>query len=374
MPSKGKKIRIVEVSLAERSYPIVIGSGVRRKFGELFRKHGQGRAFWVTDGHVADLWGKDLKADWGFPSANELLILSPGEEQKKLSTIETLCRALAARGVERGDTLVAWGGGVVGDIVGFAAACYLRGIAFVQVPTTLLAMVDSSVGGKTGVDLPEGKNLVGAFHQPRFVLIDVDSLRTLPQREFISGLAEVVKSAIIGDRELFNKLKRNANKCLKPETGFLCDVIQSSIAFKAAVVQRDEREQDLRRILNFGHTVGHALEALGNYRALKHGEAVFWGMSAAVELSRELDFLDTKTAAEIGDLLRAFLAAIPGLDFEPETALDFIARDKKVRRGIAHFVLLNDIARPLISNLVTREQLRAALGQVLVAMRKGGGT
>ena len=268
--------RTVKVALPERSYRVIIGSEVRRKFPEIFKREGKGRAFWVTDRNVADAWGAEIEALCE-DSPSWIIILPPGEDQKTLSTVENLCRKFVSLGVERGDTLVACGGGVIGDIVGFTAASYLRGISYVQIPTTLLAMVDSSVGGKTGVDLPEGKNLVGAFHQPLFVLVDVDFLQTLPLREFRSGFAEVIKTAVIGDEELFAELKSNTKRCFNKDAECLVRVVEACVAFKAEVVVGDEKEGDLRRILNFGHTIGHALEALGNYRSLKHGEAVFWG-------------------------------------------------------------------------------------------------
>ncbi len=319
------------------------------------------------DSHVARLWASDLQA-LAKTSPAEIIILPPGESRKRLSTIQALCRKLASLGVERGDTLIACGGGVIGDIVGFTAACYLRGIAFVQIPTTLLAMVDASVGGKTGVDLPEGKNLVGAFHQPRLVLVDTDFLTTLPRREFRSGLAEVVKTALLSSGANFAHLRANI------EHGFINkrkfeQSLHACITFKSDIVSKDEKEAGLRQILNFGHTIGHALEALGGYRRLKHGEAVFWGISAAVDLSCITNFLSPATAAEIEAFLQPFLKTIPVLDFHPEQILDFLSHDKKVQGGTWRFVLLKNIGEPIITKDVSRGHLLLALKQLRLRTR-----
>ncbi len=283
--------------------------------------------------------------------------------------VEDLCCKLTAAGAERGDTLIACGGGVIGDLVGFTAACYLRGIAFAQVPTTLLAMVDSSVGGKTGVDLPEGKNLVGAFHQPRFVLADLDFLRTLPRRELVSGLAEVVKTALIGDPPLFRLIERHLDQLTALNSALMVKAIKGCVSFKAAVVANDERESDLRRTLNFGHTIGHALEALGDYDRLRHGEAVFWGMIAAVELSAELSLLNRDTADRILALLNRITPELPAIDFQPAQALNIISRDKKVRRGSVHFILLGGIGQPIICDSVDSKRLKAVLERLQRLMK-----
>lgn len=360
-PLKQPQLRTINVDLADRSYPVIIGSNARQRFARLFQEHGKGRAYWVTDRNVAEAWDSQLGKLCG-KSGDELTILPPGEDQKNLTTIENLCRILVEMGVERGDTLVACGGGVVGDIVGFAAACYLRGISFVQMPTTLLAMVDASVGGKTGVDLPEGKNLVGAFHQPLFVLADVDFLDTLEPREFRAGFAEVIKTALIGDAGLFNDLKGDAHeRCFDLDASALIPVIEACVTFKAEVVSKDEREGDQRRILNLGHTIGHALEVLGDYIHLKHGEAIFWGMCAAVDLSVSLNYLPEEKAREIFDVLEPHLWQIPDLHFDDEDVFEYFARDKKVSKGKSHFVLLKDIGESLITDNVTDKQIKTAL-------------
>jgi 3-dehydroquinate synthase len=362
-----KRTQNIKVALGDRSYPIQIGSGVRRQFADFFKKHGSGRAFWITDRNVARLWGQDLKPLWKNSPASPI-ILPAGENQKRLSVIENLCRKLSVAGVERGDTLIALGGGVIGDLVGFTAACYLRGIAFIQIPTTLLAMVDASVGGKTGVDLPEGKNLVGAFHQPRFVLADLDFLSTLPRRELVSGLAEVVKTALISDPALFRLIEKNLDQLAALNPAPMARAIKGCVSFKAAVVAIDEREADLRRILNFGHTIGHALEALGGYNKLRHGEAVFWGMIAAVELSAGLSLLNRDTADRILALLNRFAPKLPVIDFQPAQVLAIISRDKKVRRGAVHFIMLGGIGRPIICDAVDSKSLRTVLVKLRESM------
>ncbi len=342
--------RTVDVAVPEHPYQVFIGSGSRSRFSELFTRYGKGRALWVTDENVAAAWRPELDELSG-ESLAELVVLPPGEGEKTLFTVEKLSRICAQRGLERGDTLVACGGGVVGDIVGFTAACFKRGIAFIQVPTTLLAMVDASVGGKTGVDLPEGKNLVGAFHQPLFVLIDVDFLNTLPEREFRSGFTEVAKTALIGDPSLFEMLKGGVqDRFFRKDTEVLIDIIEACVRFKAAVVVQDEKESDHRRILNFGHTIGHALEVLGNYDQLKHGEAVLWGMWAAVNLSVSSGLLDAARGSEILQFLEPYMKALPVVNCSEKDILYFIERDKKVSGGVPHFVLVSDVGEPVISD------------------------
>lgn len=358
------------MALPNHPYPVIIGSGVRFRFSDSFEAYGKGNALWITDRNVADAWGSDL-GNLCKKSLADLIILPPGEEGKNLATVEKLCSISAQMGLERGDTLVACGGGVVGDVVGFAAACYKRGIAYVQMPTTLLAMVDASVGGKTGVDLPEGKNMVGAFHQPAFVLADVDFLKTLDPREFRSGFAEVVKTALVGNAHLFDELSRDAQRRLfNKDILTLVDAIETCVRFKAEVVCRDEKELDHRRILNFGHTVGHALEALGNYAKLKHGEALFWGMWAAVELSLSQGLLNPQKGEAIFQLLAPHLKTIPSLKFKNDEILAFLGRDKKVQKGIPNFVLLEDVGKAILTDAVNSKQLEDVLDKLKELMRR----
>ncbi len=364
MAQPATEIITVKVDSPSKPYPVLIGSGVRNRFSEQFKKYGRGRAFWVTDKNVADAWGDDLGGLCS-KSAIDIIILPPGEYQKRLTTVERICQILLNMGAERGDTLIACGGGVVGDIVGFTAACYQRGVAFVQIPTTLLAMVDASVGGKTGVDLPEGKNLVGAFHQPQFVLIDTDFLSTLDEREFLSGYAEVVKTALVGDADLYEELTGfTTDNISRIDSGALCRIIERCVRFKGDVVVKDERESDLRRILNFGHTIGHALETAGEYTILKHGEAVFWGMSAAVDLSFATGRLSAGEADAIQEYLAGYLQKIPALKFRVDDLQALILSDKKVKDGKPNFVLLETVGKPVITNQIDSELLDQVLNQL----------
>ena len=257
-----------------------LGPRIERVLGRLPR-----RVFVVTSPEIWALWGACLQQS--FQDEPVVLFLAPGEEHKTLKSVERLLRQMVAAGGDQGSLLIALGGGIVGDVGGFVAAIYMRGIPYVQVPTTFLAQVDSSVGGKTGVNLPEGKNLVGSFHHPRAVFADIEVLGTLPDRELRAGLQESVKAGIIRDRALVRFMEDHAEAVLGREPKALEKVIAASIRMKAGVVNQDERENGLRMILNFGHTVGHALETATGYKALLHGEAVGWGMVAALHLARQ---------------------------------------------------------------------------------------
>jgi 3-dehydroquinate synthase len=293
------------------------------------------------------------------------LVLSAGERSKSLRSAERLYRWLAHRRVERGDTLVAVGGGMITDLGGFVAATYLRGIPLVLVPTTLLAQVDAAVGGKTGVNLPEGKNLVGTFTPPRHVWIDPESLATLPPRQLRGGMAEVIKGAVIADAALFGLLERRAPAILRRDPVLLERVIGRSVGIKAAVVARDEREAGPRALLNYGHTIGHALEAAGGYRRLTHGEAVAIGMEAEARLAVRLGLLAPAAAERQGALLEAF--GLPrrarGLD-RPAVWARLLA-DKKVRAGTIRFALPDRIGHARFPVTPPLDLLKRALDHVL---------
>ena len=273
------------------------------------------------------------------------ILFDDRETAKSMSTVEHICRELVHAGADRRALLVAVGGGVVGDVAGFAAATYLRGVRLVHVPTTLVAQVDSAIGGKTGVNLPEGKNLVGAFYPPHLVLADPETLATLPPREFRSGLYEVVKYGVIGDARLFSYLEKSMGSVLRRERGALDFVIPRCIRAKADVVGRDERESGLREILNFGHTFAHAFETATRYKTYLHGEAVGWGMIAAARLSRRLGMLGTSDAARIEKLVRSTgpLPALPKAP--PERLIEIMRSDKKARAGKLRFVLTRGIGK-----------------------------
>jgi 3-dehydroquinate synthase len=342
-------VRTVHVSLGNRSYAIKIGAGLLNRLGrECARLKLGRRCAIITDTNVGRRHAKaafNSLASAGF--APVLIIVPPGETAKSLKTVQTCYRQLASYHLERKSFIVALGGGVIGDLAGFVAATYLRGIAFVQVPTTLLAQVDSSVGGKVGVNLPAGKNLVGAFYQPRLVLCDLDTLETLPGRGFRAGLAEIVKYGIIRDAKLFTRLERDLTKLLGRDAQTLADVVARCCEIKADVVGRDETESGLRAILNFGHTVGHALEAISRYDKYLHGEAIAIGMVVAAGLSQKLLGLPARDVRRIEHLLQD--AGVPvAARLNPARRRKLFAAmrlDKKVSGGEIKFVLAKRIGR-----------------------------
>ena len=355
--------RTIEVALGERSYPIRIGAGLLDDAAQ-WRDSLRGRhALVVTDAHVAPLYLDRVRA--GLAShTHDALVLPAGESSKTLANAERIFDALAALGANRDGTIVALGGGVIGDLAGFAAACWMRGIDFVQMPTTLLAMVDSSVGGKTGVNVDAGKNLVGAFHQPRAVVADTATLATLPPREYAAGLAEVVKYGAIGDESFFAWLEINADALLAHDAGVLAEAIAFSCAYKAGVVARDERETGERALLNFGHTFGHALEAERGYGELLHGEAVAIGMVVAATLSARLGH----APAEDSDRLARLLSRL-GLPttLPPASADALLARmrlDKKNRGGRIRLILWRGIGKAEIVPEVDEAAIREVLAAV----------
>lgn len=297
----------VPVSLGERSYDILIQAGLLEKLGDRLKKLGvKGRVGIVTDRHVARHYMRNLLDTLKRDNIEAVpIILVPGEQSKTLKTIERILDILARHRFERSSLLLAFGGGVVGDLTGFAAAIYQRGIPFVQIPTTLVAQADSSVGGKTGVDHRLGKNLIGAFYQPKAVWIDPLSLRTLPMREWVAGLAEVIKYGIIADERFFAYVHREMPRLLRRQPDIVAAVVKRSCEIKAQVVTADERESDRRRILNYGHTIGHALEALGGYESLLHGEAVGIGLVQEAGLAYFQGICDREVVEKIRDLVRS---------------------------------------------------------------------
>ena len=355
-PSDG---HCVTVSLGERSYDIRIKAGILGEIGAHLRALGIGGTVGVvTDRIVGRLYApavlRSLRAAGLAPST---IVLPEGERTKSLRSVSTILDALVKARFERGSALVALGGGVIGDLTGFAASIYMRGIPVVQVPTTLVAQVDSSVGGKTGVNHALGKNLIGTFYQPRLVLADPDTLRTLSPREWVAGLAEVIKYGVIEDESFFADLERQMDRLLKLETEPVSQVVARSCEIKASVVARDEREADLRRILNYGHAVGHALESLGDYRKLIHGEAVAIGMVQEADLARHLGLCAVDAVERVRALIRR--AGLP--DALPAVAFgrlwSAMQHDKKVAEGRIHCVLPERIGRVVIRPL-ERESCR----------------
>jgi 3-dehydroquinate synthase len=330
----------INVNTPSGPYAVVCQHGALARAGALVSSlHEFSSAFAVSSPRIWRLWGAQLKAGFGECGGLRSVTFDDREAAKNLRSVERMCRALVRAGADRRALLVALGGGVVGDVAGFVAACYLRGVAVVQVPTTLVAQVDSAIGGKTGVNLPEGKNLVGAFYQPRLVVVDPQVLSTLPKREYRSGIYEIIKYGVIGDAELFAYLERCLDRLVKQDAGAVDWVLPRCIAAKADVVSRDERESGLREILNFGHTFGHAIEAATRYRRFLHGEAVGWGMIAAARLAARVRIL-SETPAERIEVLTRGVGPLPRLPrIAPDRLLLHMRSDKKVRGGKLRIVL-----------------------------------
>ncbi|HVN86987.1 MAG TPA: 3-dehydroquinate synthase [Candidatus Binatia bacterium] len=348
----------VTVELRDRSYPIVIGGGLLSTLGERLRPLGLDRKIAVvTNPIVRTLYGERVERALNSQGFTPVVIEIPaGEEHKNLAWLTFLYDRLIEARMERNSALVALGGGVIGDLAGFAAATFLRGVPFVQVPTTLLAQVDSSVGGKTGINHPEGKNLIGAFYQPRLVLIDVETLASLPRRELVAGMAEVIKYGIILSPELFDLLEPNMSRVLALDPALLTHIIRVSCTLKATIVGEDERETGLRAILNFGHTLGHAIEQLTEYKRFLHGEAVAMGMAFAARLSNARAHCDHATVTRIVRVLkRAGLPVeIPREVLGRHLALT-IEADKKVASGKIKFVCVREIGRTTFDRLTADE-------------------
>jgi 3-dehydroquinate synthase len=365
--------RVLQVALPHDPYPIVISEGGLARLGQWVTTHAVrpgGKVLLVSNPVVYQHYGQ--RAEESLKEAGlevSSLVLEAGEEQKTLASVACIHDAAYQNRLERSSLMVALGGGVVGDMVGFAAATWLRGVAVVQVPTTLLAMVDAAIGGKTGVNHPGGKNLIGAFHQPKAVLIDPDVLHTLPEREFRAGMAEVIKYGVIGDRTLFEALETHAHGLPKPSLSslesvgpkLLQEVLERSAATKAQVVAADEREGGLRAVLNYGHTLGHVVETLTGYSTYLHGEAVGLGMLMAGTIARRMNLWDADAEAR----QRALVAAaglpleLPSLD--PEAVLNTLQSDKKVRHGLVRFVLPTAIGKVVVRDDVDEGTILEAL-------------
>ncbi len=361
-------MRTVSVQLGNRSYAIKIAPGLIDQLGrECARLKLGARCAIITDTNVGRRFAKaafNSLATAGFSPS--LVVVPAGETAKSLKTVQTCYDLLAAHRLERKSFIVALGGGVVGDLAGFVAATYLRGIAFVQVPTTLLAQVDSSVGGKVGVNLKAGKNLVGAFYQPRVVLCDLDTMRTLPEREFRAGFAEVIKYGIIYDARLFAQLERDLPKLLRREPQTLAAVVARCCEIKADVVGQDETENGLRAVLNFGHTIGHAIENISGYGKYLHGEAISIGQVATAKLSSELVGLSGGDAGRIRDLFKH--AGLPTqIKLKPAQRQKLFAAmklDKKVSGGEIKFVLARKIGKVIWGQRVPENLINRALDEI----------
>ncbi|HET6633031.1 MAG TPA: 3-dehydroquinate synthase [Rhodanobacteraceae bacterium] len=353
-------VREIRVELGARSYPICIGTGLLGD-GSRLRPFLRGRALVVSNEVVAPLYLGRVRAMLG-ERPHAVLVLPDGEANKTLGAVQQVFEALAALGAQRDACVLALGGGVVGDTAGFAAACWMRGIDFVQLPTTLLAMVDAAVGGKTAVNISAGKNLVGAFHQPRAVLADTGTLATLPQRVYACGLAEAVKHAAIGDARFFARLEAMAEPLVARDPAALAELIGHACRFKAAVVARDETEHGERALLNFGHTFGHALETETGYTELLHGEAVAIGMCLATRLSSQLGMAPQADGERLAALLARLglpVAMPPGLD--PEALLAHMRLDKKNQADRLRLILWHGLGRAAIVDGVESATVRGVL-------------
>jgi 3-dehydroquinate synthase len=354
----------VHIALGDRSYPIHIGSGLLPQLAELCA-HVRGRDLLIVTNQTiaplyADVVSKAMEvAHWHV----RRVVLPDGEQHKTLATTSLIFDALMSARMNRDALVVALGGGVIGDIAGFAAACYQRGIDFIQIPTTLLAQVDSSVGGKTGVNHPQGKNMIGAFHQPRCVIADIDTLRTLPVREYRAGLAEVVKYGLIYDASFFGWLEQNADALSERDAAALVHAIRRSCEIKAEVVGQDERESGLRAILNFGHTFGHAIETAAGYGEWLHGEAVAAGMIMACDMSQQLGQLDRSDRERSEALLRRLHLPVAPPKIGAARGLELMGMDKKVLQGKLRLVLLKRMGEAIVTADYPRDVLDQTLAR-----------
>jgi 3-dehydroquinate synthase len=339
-------MRLIHVRAPSGSYPVVCGAGALRSACSLVRKYtGGGPIFVLSSSRVWKSCEKTTVRALEKSEIDGVILFSDRESEKSLATVQKIARTLIRAGAGRDAILIAVGGGVVGDVAGFVAATYLRGVGLVHIPTTVVAQVDSSVGGKTGVNLPEGKNLVGAFYQPRLVLCDPEMLLTLPDREFRSGIFEIIKYAMLGDAKLFNYLERNLDALSRRSPTVLATVIPRCIRAKAAIVQRDERESGPRELLNLGHTLAHALEAATNYERFLHGEAVGWGLLSAMLAALAFGKMTVTDAARVATLVHRAgnLPSLPAIG--PARLWQIIQSDKKARGGEVGWVLPVGIGR-----------------------------
>ncbi len=355
-------MKTVNVDLGKRSYPIHIGSGILDR-SDLFQAHVRGsQVVVITNDTVSELYGERLVETINSVARTHIHTLPDGEKYKNLNAVSQIFDRLLSIPCDRRTTLVALGGGVIGDITGFAAACYLRGIPYIHVPTTLLAQVDSSIGGKTGVNHPLGKNMIGAIHQPLCVISDTRVLGTLPQRELRAGLAEVIKYGFIRDLKFFEWLENSHQSLLACDPASLSYAVEQSSRNKAEVVHEDEYESGIRAILNFGHTFGHAIEAFSRYEDYLHGEAVAIGMSMAAEFSRRLQQLSKAQAEQSIQLIKNCALPIdPPASMTPEDFHQFMSRDKKVDSGRIRFITLHQIGQAKITSSYSPEILRETI-------------
>ena len=349
----------LSVALGERAYPIHIGAGLISS-AALYAPYLSGTAAIVTNEVVAPLYLGRLKGALAQARIAEI-VLPDGERSKSWETLNRVFDALLGARLGRDTLIVALGGGVIGDLAGFAAAVYQRGVPFLQVPTTLLAQVDSAVGGKTAINHPAGKNMIGAFHQPSAVISDVATLDTLPERELRAGIAEVIKHGVALDAPFFDWLEANVDKLVRKDRNALMHAVRRSCELKAAIVAEDERESGARALLNFGHTFGHAIEAATGYGAWLHGEAVAAGMVMACELSQLMGYLKKADVERVREVVKRAGLPVTGPALAPERLLELMALDKKAARGRTRFVVLETIGRARLAADIDEAQVRGAV-------------
>lgn len=357
----------ITVKTRSASYPVLVERGLLERAGTIIAKLLPGRksrCFVVTVAPVWSIWGEKFEKSLAAAKIECTVLEMPdGERSKSFTTVEHLAERMAAKGAERNAAVIAFGGGVVGDLAGLLASVYMRGVEFFQVPTTLLAQVDAAIGGKTGANLRAGKNLLGTFHQPRAVISDPELLSTLPDREFRAGLFEVIKSGLIRDRKLFEVTEGDREKLLARDPILLERVINDCARIKAEVVAADEKESNLRRILNFGHTIGHALEADTGYRHFLHGEAVGWGMAAAAMIGTAVRKTSPELAQRIVSCVLAY-SPLPEVNSRAEDIVKRIRGDKKSVNGKVHFVLPVSVGKVTIFNRVPDEVVARAVQEL----------
>jgi 3-dehydroquinate synthase len=356
----------IPVKTASRVYDAVIEHGLLSRAGELLREAlgGLRPLFVVTVAPVRRRWGKVLLkslTDAGFTA--QVLEMREGERFKRLSSLESLAEEMVRLGADRKAVVIAFGGGVAGDVGGMLASVYMRGVKLVQVPTTVQAQLDAAIGGKTGVNLVSGKNLLGTFYQPEIVLIDPAVLSTLPEREFRAGMYEAIKCGVIGNPELFSRLERSSMKSLRKESDSLAWAIAESVRLKAQVVSADEREGGLRRVLNFGHTLGHALETATAYKHFLHGEAVAWGMIAAAKIASEIGFSANGTFDRVREASLAW-GKLPTVNITNAKAMALVRTDKKTESGVVNFVLAKEIGKVEVVSNVPQQAVAAAVAEI----------
>ena len=358
--------KTLRVELGDNSYPLVVGTGLLNSVGELLIPHTKSnKVLIVSDAFVKTRYMpvvlKSLK-DAGLDVST--IEVPVGEESKSLVQFSRIQDSLVEHQLDRGSMLIALGGGVIGDLAGFAAAVYMRGIPYVQIPTTLQAQVDASVGGKTAINHPKGKNLIGAFHQPKLVVIDVDTLKTLPQRDIRAGLIEVIKMGVIRDEPLFERVEENLEAILNLDDTTLIEIISQACVNKAEIVAKDEKESGLRMVLNYGHTFGHALEAITHYNRYRHGEAVSIGMNCAAQLATNLRmFSETDFQRQRALLKRAKLPIAFPTDLTPEALCDAMYLDKKTLGGKLRLILPTRIGEVVIQNDVDDRHILETISQ-----------